>query len=160
MRGAWCDPDHEMNKAKIMVDGHSVRSAPAFSIDRPAAVSAAFVALGGFFAMHDTGEGWDGALMVMLGVASQYLLTADRPPAAGRWFVTGRMSILIAIQVAILGSWLASLLADPIVARLVLLSALLFNGIVFGWAVNMTISNRRARALAKALEDHRRGANR
>lgn len=143
-----------------MIDAHSARCAPGFSIDRPAALSAAFVALGGYFAMHDTGEGWDGALMVMLGVASQYLLTADRPPAAGRWFVTGRMSILIAIQVAILGSWLASLLGDPIIARLVLLVAILFNGIVFGWAVNMTINNRRARALAKAIEENRRGASR
>ena len=143
-----------------MIDAHSSRCAPGFSIDRPAAVSAALVALGGFFAMHDAGEGCDGALMVMLGVASQYLLTADRPPFVGPRFVTGRMSILIAIQVAILGSWLASLLADPIVARLVLLGALLFNGIVLGWAVNMTISNRRGRALAKALEDNRRGARR
>lgn len=123
-------------------------------------MSAALVALGGYFAIHNAGEGWDGALMVMLGVVSQYLLTSDRPPAAGRWFVTGRMSILVAIQAAILGSWLASLLADPIIARLVLLVAILFNGIVFGWAVNMTINHRRARALAKALQDNRRGESR
>ncbi|MFG1250013.1 hypothetical protein [Xanthobacter flavus] len=125
-----------------------------------AAVVASLTAFSGSLSI--TKGGANGLLLAVLGVGAAWLLTvdhlhgADRPATVNRWSQFKHYGILLAVMICMQMGWLSALLPDSDLAFMGLLGAMLFNGIVFSWALTATIGRRRRENAAEDADRRRR----
>lgn len=120
------------------------------------ALCAAFIALDGYPALARGDV--ESVILIVLGISTTYLMLANltsSPPDVDRSMV---LVVCLIVSTAGGSRALDYAAASPTFARLGLLAALLFNAVVFGWALTATIDRRRRAKEAEAVEaaDRRR----